>query len=212
MMILLLASESAASHALGKDIAGALDAEWTPQNALDKIAPDDKKARCRLCTAQTREQAKSLSEALTKRGRPPLLALSLDEFVNSPKRSGQSSQNPAQDYFAEQGLLRKLRTEAEHSAITATARRIFDDVLQAQQGSNQDAFSAALELAASARLASTPPTEVAETSPEPSLPAKRVEPSSQPAQKTASWKRAAAQKGRIKRQSPIAKGKPSGKR
>ncbi len=162
----------------------------------------------------TPEQAVALDSLLDALDAPLELVIGIDTGQEAPASYATDlhpGTDPLSEYYRERGLLRRVRSEGEARDLLAATKRIVDDLICAQRPADEDPFAAALQAIAreapppEAHDAAMAPGEEHDTVKEPEAAAESTRPSP-------GWKRAAAQKGRLRRQPGSGKGRQKTRR
>lgn len=152
----------------------------------------------------TPEQAAALDSLLDALDAPLDLVMVIDTGRETP--AGRAT-DPLWDYYRERGLLRRIRGEGEAGDLLAAAGRIVDDLIRARRPEQEDPFAATLQAIAE----ETPPPAARDATPA-TAPGEESAAVTKPATGAEStrdgpgWKRAAVQKGRLRRQPGGGKG------
>ncbi len=164
----------------------------------------------------TPEQAAALDSILDALDAPLELVIGIDTGQEAPSSYAADlhpGTDPLSEYYRERGLLRRVRSEGEARDLLAAAKRIVDDLICAQRPADEDPFAAALQAIAleapppeaNDAANATAPGEKQDAVKEPAAAAESTRPSP-------GWKRAAAQKGRLRRQPGGGKGRQKTRR
>jgi len=151
---------------------------------------------------ETPEHAAALDSLLDALSAPLDLVIGIDAGREDPATPSPGG-NPLWDYYRERGLLRLIRCEGEAAQLLAAAERIVADLVQARRREGADPFTAALQALAREELPTAEDAvepDTAETPAEAPAAEEPPRPSAEAVRPTPSWKRTAAQKGRLRRQ------------